>query len=230
MIRFYTRRSAAPIAQAILMLGFALVGCNTAPRTTRIATTADQSPTPRVAFDIECSGSPWGTIVFELDRIRAPITTANFLRYVDDGYYDRTLIHRIVVGPRARIQVFQGGGYTVLNGKSKPGQHAPIQNEAKNGLKNIRGTIAMARDAAPHTATSEFFVNIGDNPSLDYPSRDGWGYCVFGRIVQGMDVVDRIAAVETRTNPDPDLKGEKSQPVSPPVVIHARRADRDTGQ
>ncbi len=178
---------------------------------------------PRVALDIAQAGQPWGTIVVELDPARAPVTARNFLRYADEGYYDGTLIHRVVVGPSARIQVFQGGGYTALNAPNKPGQHEPIKLESNNGLKNVRGTIAMARDAAPDTATSEFFVNIQANPKLDYAGPDHLGYCVFGHIVSGMDVVDRIAMIETRTNPDPELKGEKSQPINAPIVTKARR-------
>jgi len=174
---------------------------------------------PRIALEIHRDGQSWGDLIFELDRRKSPITTDNFLRYVNDRYYDGTIIHRVTVGPR--IHVLQGGGYTALNAKSKPGQHNPIQNEAKNGLKNLRGTIAMARDSAPHTATSEFFVNLADNPSLDYPGRDGWGYCVFGKLVGGEDVLDRIASIETLTNPDPELRGEKSQPLNPPVVYRA---------
>jgi len=173
----------------------------------------------RVALDISIAGRPAGQLVFELDYDKAPETSANFVQYMNDRYFDGTIIHRVTTGPR--IHVLQGGGYTALNAPSKPGQRKPIKNEATNGLKNLRGTIAMARDAAPHTATSEFFVNLKDNPSLDYPGRDGWGYCVFGRIVAGEDVLDRIAAIETRVNPDPVLRGEKSQPIDPPVVIKA---------
>lgn len=178
---------------------------------------------PRVALDIWQGDEHWGEVVFELDAERSPATTANFLRYVDEGYYNGTLIHRVVFGPNARINVLQGGGYTRLGGPSKPGQHAAIRLESRNGLSNVRGTIAMARDAAPDTATSEFFVNIQDNKKLDYASAQKPGYCVFGHAVNGMEVVDRIAQIETVTNPDPELKGEKSLPVRPPVVRTARR-------
>lgn len=178
---------------------------------------------PRVAFELEREGAPYGRIVFELDAKRAPLTTRNFLRYVDEGYFDGTLIHRVLAGEGARIQVFQGGGYTELGGKPKPGQHEPIAIESNNGLKNERGTIAMARDADPNTATSEFFVNIEANPKLNYTGPDHWGYAVFGRVVDGMEIVDRISRLETRTNPDPELKGEKSQPVRPVVVKRAKR-------
>jgi len=195
----------------------------TAPTVSKPATTNQPAALPRVALDIVRGDQSWGTIVLELEEQKAPITVKNFLRYVDEGYYDGTLIHRIVVGEKARIQVFQGGGYTELNAPNKPGQHEPIKLESDNGLENVRGTIAMARDAAPDTATSEYFVNIEANPKLDYTAPDHLGYAVFGRIVEGMDVVDKIKAVETRTNPDPELKGEKSQPTNPPVVKKTRR-------
>ncbi|GAF97681.1 unnamed protein product, partial [marine sediment metagenome] len=101
-----------------------------------------------------------------------------------------------------------------------------IENEAKNGLKNTRGTIAMARTGAPHSATSQFFINVKDNAGLDYPSRDGWGYCVFGKVVEGMDVVDRIKQVETQTNPSNPR--EKSQPVNPPIIRKAKRLTKES--
>jgi len=195
----------------------------TTPTTSKPATTSQPGAPPRVALDIVRGDETWGTIVLELEEQKAPLTVKNFLRYVDEGYYDGTLIHRIVTGENARLQVFQGGGYTELNGTSKPGQHEPITLESNNGLKNVRGTIAMARDAAPGTATSEYFVNIEANPKLDYTGPDYLGYAVFGRIVEGMEVVDKIKAVETRTNPAPELHGEKSQPISPPVVKKTRR-------
>ena len=203
----------------LFIAGAILSGCMRDKIREKGTTPSGRADYPRVALEVRCDGETWGNLVFELDRAKAPITTDNFLRYVNEGYYDGTIIHRVTTGPR--IHVLQGGGYTALNAKSKPGQHEPIQNEAKNGLKNLRATIAMARDAAPHTATSEFFVNLKDNPSLDYPGRDGWGYCVFGKLVDGEDVLNRIAAIETRVNPDPELRGEKSQPINPPVVYKA---------
>lgn len=178
---------------------------------------------PKVALDIGRDGRSWGTIIFELDPIRAPITTRNFLRYVDEGYYDGTIIHRVLVGEGARIQIFQGGGYTAPGQPPKPGQHEPIKLETNVGLSNVRGTIAMARDADPDTATSEFFVNLADNTRLDYTDPEKPGYAVFGHIVEGWDTVARIMTVETETNPDPVLKGEKSQPLNPPVLLRARR-------
>lgn len=207
------------LATSLLSLHLA-AACGCCSRCIGLENESSKPADSRVALDISIAGQPIGQLVFELDHDKAPTTSANFTRYVTDRYYDGTIIHRVTTGPR--IHVLQGGGYTALNASAKPGQRKPIRNEAANGLKNLRGTIAMARDADPHTATSEFFVNLKDNPSLDYPGRDGWGYCVFGRLVSGEDVLDRIAAIETRVNPDPELKGEKSQPVDPPVVTKAR--------
>jgi cyclophilin family peptidyl-prolyl cis-trans isomerase len=133
-----------------------------------------------------------GEIVVELDGAKAPKTVANFLGYVDDGFYDGTVFHRVIDG-----FMIQGGGLDAeLNRKAT---REPVENEAKNGLKNVRGSIAMARTGAPHSATAQFFINHSDNPNLDYPSFDGWGYAVFGRVTSGMDVVDAIAAVPTGT-------------------------------
>jgi len=128
-----------------------------------------------------------GDITIELYPDKAPLTVENFLSYVKEKFYDGTIFHRVI-----KDFMIQGGGYTVdfQEKSSKP----PIQNEAKNGLKNKRGTIAMARMPQPHTATCQFFINHADNPGLDYDqSSDGWGYCVFGKVTQGMDVVDAIA-------------------------------------
>jgi cyclophilin family peptidyl-prolyl cis-trans isomerase len=130
-----------------------------------------------------------GTIVLELDDEKAPQTVANFLSYVDEGFYDETIFHRVI--PQFMIQ---GGGFTT-EFKRKPG-HAPIKNEADNKLKNLRGTIAMARTSAPDSATSQFFINHADNASLDHNVR-GFGYAVFGKVLTGMDVVDKIAAGKT---------------------------------
>ncbi len=133
-----------------------------------------------------------GLIVLELDRKAAPQTVENFLTYVRDGYYNGTIFHRVMKG-----FMIQGGGMTA-GVIAKPGR-APIRNEAPNGLQNRKGTIAMARSTHPHSATSQFFINTVDNPGLDFQTRSpqGWGYCVFGRVVQGMDVVKRIEAAST---------------------------------
>ena len=133
-----------------------------------------------------------GVITLELDAEKAPKTVANFLAYVESGHYDGTVFHRVING-----FMIQGGGMGV-GLKEKPTQ-APIENEASNGLKNDRGTIAMARTSDPHSATAQFFINLADNDFLNHraPSGQGWGYCVFGRVVDGMDVVDQIKGVKT---------------------------------
>ncbi|UCD28613.1 MAG: peptidylprolyl isomerase [Planctomycetota bacterium] len=184
------------------------------PTNTGAPETAKDDPTPRVGLEIALGTESWGKIVLQLDAVKAPITVKNFLRYVDQGYYNGTIFHRVM--PNFMIQ---GGGYVSGFKRKTEGQHEPIKNEAKNGLKNKRGTVAMARTPAPHSATSEFFINVVDNTGLDYPSRDGWGYCVFGKVVQGMDVVDRIKNIETRR----DQRGEISQPINPPVLKKAYR-------
>ncbi len=134
-----------------------------------------------------------GSITIELDMQKAPQSSENFLAYVDDGYYVGTTFHRVI--PNFMIQ---GGGLTAEM-RDKPGGRAPIANEAQNGLKNERGTLAMARTSDPHSATSQFFINHVDNDFLNFTSESmqGWGYAVFGRVVEGMDVVDAIAQVST---------------------------------
>lgn len=131
-----------------------------------------------------------GDIVLELYQDKAPKTVANFLQYVRSGHYNGTIFHRVIEN-----FMIQGGGFD-RNMRQKP-TNPPIENEAKNGLKNDAYTIAMARTAAPHSASAQFFINVKDNHFLDYPGQDGWGYCVFGKVVKGMDVVDKIKAVET---------------------------------
>ena len=149
-----------------------------------------------------------GTIVLELDEEKAPQTVANFVRYADEHFYDGTIFHRVIDN-----FMIQGGGFTP-DLQQKP-THDPIPNEAKNGLKNSRGTIAMARTADPHSATAQFFINVRDNGFLDYPSRDGWGYCVFGKVVDGLEVVERI-----RQTP-PTTVGPYSDVPAEPVVIRS---------
>jgi peptidyl-prolyl cis-trans isomerase B (cyclophilin B) len=131
-----------------------------------------------------------GDILVELDHDKAPITSANFEQYVRDGHYDGTLFHRVIDG-----FMIQGGGMNT-DFVQKP-TRAPIENEAKNGLKNTVGTLAMARTNDPHSASAQFFINVADNGFLDYPSQDGWGYCVFGQVTEGMDVVNAIKGVKT---------------------------------
>lgn len=131
-----------------------------------------------------------GEILIELNPEKAPVTCENFRRYVTEGHYDGTLLHRVIEG-----FMIQGGGMTP-DFKEKP-THKPIKNEAENGLKNLTGAVAMARTMEPHSATSQFFINVADNGFLDYPGQDGWGYCVFGRVTEGMDVVNAIKKVKT---------------------------------
>ena len=131
-----------------------------------------------------------GDILIELNAEKAPITCANFEQYVRSGHYDDTLFHRVISG-----FMVQGGGFD-KNFKEKS-TLASIENEAKNGLKNELGTIAMARTAAPHSASSQFFINVSNNGFLDYPGQDGWGYCVFGKVTEGLDVVEKIKTVAT---------------------------------
>ena len=136
-----------------------------------------------------------GDIKLELDAENAPATVANFLQYVRDGHYDNTVFHRVIDG-----FMIQGGGFEP--GMKQKGTRAPVANEAGNGLKNTKYTVSMARTSDPHSATAQFFINVGDNAFLDYtgPSPQGWGYCVFGRVVDGKDVVDRIRTVATGTS------------------------------
>ena len=134
----------------------------------------------------------FGAITLELDAKAAPETVANFLQYVKDGHYDGTIFHRVIDG-----FMIQGGGFTA-DMDQKP-TRAQIQNEAQNGLKNVAYSIAMARTPDPHSASSQFFINVGDNAFLDFraPTAQGFGYCVFGKVSQGQDVVDRIRKVRT---------------------------------
>jgi len=151
-----------------------------------------------------------GDIVIELNEEKAPITVKNFQRYIEEGFYDGTIFHRII--PDFMIQ---GGGFAPDMSRKQP--HPPIVNEASNGLKNDRGTIAMARTSDPDSATAQFFINHKDNDSLNYVEKRNPGYAVFGKVVKGMDVVDKIAAVKTtRKNDYSDV------PVEPVVIKSAK--------
>jgi peptidyl-prolyl cis-trans isomerase B (cyclophilin B) len=150
-----------------------------------------------------------GDILIELDPEKAPETCENFARYVRDGHFDGTLFHRVING-----FMIQGGGMSP--DFSEKATRAPIRNEAKNGLKNRKGTIAMARTMEPHSASSQFFINVADNDFLDYPGQDGWGYCVFGRVTEGMDVVDSIKGVRTGSK-----RGHQDVPVEDVVIEKA---------
>lgn len=136
-----------------------------------------------------------GDILIELFPDKAPETVANFLQYVDDGFYTNTIFHRVI-----KDFMIQGGGLGVrMNEKST---RPPVKNEADNGLKNERGTIAMARTMDPHSASAQFFINLVDNAFLDHtePTQQGWGYCVFGKVIDGMDAVDAIAKLKTKSD------------------------------
>ena len=155
-----------------------------------------------------------GQIKIELDMQNAPNTSENFLAYVDDGYFVGTTFHRVI--PNFMVQ---GGGITE-DMQDKPSSRAPIQNEANNGLKNDRGTLAMARTGDPHSATSQFFINHGDNAFLNFTSESaqGWGYAVFGRVVDGMEVVDAIALVQTGNK-----GGHQNVPLEPITITGVSR-------
>ena len=150
-----------------------------------------------------------GDIVIELDHEKAPKTCENFEQYVRDGHYDGTIFHRVI-----NNFMIQGGGF--MPDMMQKATREPIENEAKNGLGNVTGSIAMARTMAPHSATAQFFINVKDNGFLDYPGQDGWGYCVFGKVSAGMDVVNKMKGVETTTR-----AGHSDVPVEPIVIEKA---------
>ena len=148
-----------------------------------------EEPMPQVKLT-----TTYGDIVLELDKENAPISTENFISYVESGFYNETVFHRVISG-----FMIQGGGH-LADMTPKDEKLDPIQNEANNGLKNNRGTIAMARTANPHSASSQFFINHADNAFLNFRTNqvdEGWGYAVFGQVIEGMEVVDKIADVET---------------------------------
>lgn len=156
-----------------------------------------------------------GDITIELYPDKAPITVQNFLTYVDEGFYNGTIFHRVI-----NNFMIQGGGYTAEI--HKKAAKSPIKNEASNGLKNMRGTIAMARTMVIDSATSQFFINHVDNPNLDHTDKTeaGFGYCVFGKVIAGMDVVDAIAAVRTMTR-----RGMRDVPRETVEIISVKRID-----
>ena len=163
---------------------------------------AEEAPKVKLATSM-------GDIVVQLDPAKAPKTVENFLQYVKDKHYDGTVFHRVIDG-----FMIQGGGFT-KDMEQKPA-NAQIVNEARNGLKNLRGTIAMARRAEPHSATAQFFINHKDNATLDYTGDQNgrtWGYAVFGKVIEGMDVVDRIAKVPTG-----DRAMHEKVPLEPVVI------------
>lgn len=156
-----------------------------------------------------------GDIVVELDGRRAPITVGNFIKLVDSGYYEGTIFHRVMPG-----FMIQAGGYTTTLESKEPDTMIP--NESGNGLSNMRGTIAMARQEPPHTAAAQFFINLIDNRGLD-PSPNRWGYTVFGMVIEGMEVVDKIAAVPT----GPAGRFSKDVPARPIIIEKVSRVTYD---
>lgn len=152
-----------------------------------------------------------GEIIVELDSARAPITVKNFLDYVKEGFYEGTIFHRVKKG-----LLIQGGGVTADMARKKA--KAPIKNEADNRVSNRRGTIAMARTSNPNSATSQFYINIVSNPNFDFKNQSamGWGYCVFGRVIKGMEVAESIARIPT---------GAQDVPTTPVVITKATRLD-----
>jgi len=166
---------------------------------------AKASAAPRVLFE-----TSEGNITLELNPDKAPQTVANFLAYVNDGFYNGTVFHRVIDG-----FMIQGGGMTA-DLKQKP-TRAPIALENRGGLKNERGTIAMARTGDPNSATAQFFINVVDNGRLDYPNPDGYGYAVFGKVVDGMSVVDKIKGAPTTS-----MGGNQNVPVAAVVIRSAK--------
>ncbi|MDJ0740204.1 MAG: peptidylprolyl isomerase [Gammaproteobacteria bacterium] len=154
-----------------------------------------------------------GDIVLELDHDKAPKTCDNFEQYVRDGHFDGTIFHRVI-----NNFMIQGGGF--LPDMMQKATRDPIENEANNGLSNVAGSIAMARTTAPHSATAQFFINVKDNDFLDHPGQDGWGYCVFGRVTAGMDIIDAIKTVDTTNR-----AGHSDVPVEPIVIEKAELSD-----
>lgn len=153
-----------------------------------------------------------GELILELDSVRSPITVSNFLEYVKTGFYDGTIFHRVKKG-----LLIQGGGVTADMVRKKA--NAPIKNEATNRVSNRRGTVAMARTNDPNSATSQFYINIVSNPSFDFKNQSamGWGYCVFGRVIKGMEVAEAIAQVQT---------GSEDVPTTPIVITKAIRLEK----
>ena len=156
-----------------------------------LSATAAEQPAKSANPNVRMTTS-MGVIEIELDAKLAPVTATNFLGYVNSGFYNGTIFHRVIPG-----FMVQGGGMTA--GMKEKKTNAPIQNEADNGLKNLAGTIAMARTSDPHSASAQFFINTVDNAALNHrdKSMQGWGYCVFGKVTKGMDVVKKIEAVQT---------------------------------
>jgi cyclophilin family peptidyl-prolyl cis-trans isomerase len=192
----------------VFLAGLAAVVCGS----TRVAEADSKGARPRVVLE-----TSMGAVTLELDPDKAPATVENFLRYVGEGYYDGLIFHRVIRG-----FMIQGGGFTEDMQPRRPG-HPPLRNEAGSGLRNERGTIAMARTAAVDSATSQFFINTVDNDFLNHldDSPRGFGYAVFGRVVSGMDVVDRI-----ERGPTGSVKGFADVPREAVTIIRAKAAGK----
>lgn len=169
--------------------------------------------TPVVELTVASGGKELGKIKIQLDPVKAPKTVENFLKYARAGHYNGTIFHRVI-----EDFMIQGGGFTEKYTKKET--RAPIKNEADNGLKNVRGSVAMARTPNPHSAAAQFFINVKDNHGLNHSGKnmDGWGYCVFGKVIKGMELVDRIRKVAT------GAKGEfdKDAPLKEVVIKAAK--------
>jgi peptidyl-prolyl cis-trans isomerase A (cyclophilin A) len=193
----------APKVLAITLIGFGLASCGT--EVGRSLTTS--SSRVRLLTSL-------GEIVIELDAQKAPISTANFLAYVQSGFYEDTIFHRVIP-----YFLIQGGGYDENMNEKEEGLREPIASEWGNGLRNLRGSVAVARARDPNSGTAQFYINVEDNPDLDVAVAGGAGYTVFGRVVTGMDTVDRIRFVATTSHPnyiEPNVV-----PVTPVVIISA---------
>ncbi|MHC4147771.1 MAG: peptidylprolyl isomerase [Planctomycetota bacterium] len=193
----------------LLTAAVLICGCGEAAKTPKA-----EKKTASLASNIVKLETSMGDIVIELNEQAAPVTVKNFLRYVQEGFYDGTIFHRVIHG-----FMIQGGGLTSEMAEKETRE--PITNEANNGLRNERGTIAMARSNNPHSATSQFFINHTDNMPLDYVANVKPGYAVFGKVTEGMDVVDAIAKVETTTR-----AGMADVPVEPVVIKSAKVVSR----
>ena len=189
-----------------LLLPLLLLFTQTATAPAQAPPTPQATPKPLPNGPLVVIDTSFGRIKIGLHKDKAPLSVDNFIKYVRAGHYDGTIFHRVI--PKFMIQ---GGGYEPEMGEERP-TRPPIKNEAKNGLSNRRGTVAMARTSDPNSATAQFFISVGDNLRLDY-GISGAGYCVFAEVIEGMDVVDRIAAVSTTT------KGVNQDVPETPVLI-----------
>ncbi len=206
------------------------------PAPSQPATKPDADPDAQAKLQYVLMSTSMGDIVIELNREKAPISVANFLNYTDKKFYDGTIFHRVMGKentPNKKDFMIQGGGFTPDMAQKKT--DAPIKNEWQNGLKNTRGTIAMARlgDRQPNpsrvdSATAQFFINVGDNPDLDQPQPDGGAYAVFGKVVAGMKTVDAIKAVPTTSKLSPETNRPLANvPVEPVIIKSVTRLTPD---